>query len=71
MMKTYKSIIEEFVTLRKQQHVTQSDVAARTGIKQSGIARLENGGTTPTIQTLLQLGQALGYTLEWKKITRL
>ena len=61
------NLVEQFRKLRQKAKQTQQDIAAKTGIKQSCIARLENGGRTPNIETLLQLGNALGYTLQWKR----
>ena len=47
--------------------VSQQELAEATGLKQANIARLENGGCVPRLDTLLQLGKALGYTLRWEK----
>ena len=62
------SLIEQFRKLRLKAKKTQQEIANKLGIKQSGIARIENGGRTPNIETLLQLGSAIGYTLQWKRI---
>lgn len=61
------NLVEQFRVLRKKAKRTQQELADKTGIKQSCIARMENGGRTPNIETLLQLGNALGYTLQWKR----
>ena len=58
-------IIEDFKQLRHKAQLTQEEMARRTGIKQSCIARMENGGRRPNLVTLLRLGQALGCTLQW------
>ena len=61
------NLVEQFRALRKKAKRTQQEIADKTGIKQSCIARMENGGRTPNLETLLQLGKALGYTLQWKR----
>lgn len=60
-------LVAQFRELRKAAKLTQQDVSNKTGIQQANIARMENGGRTPNLETLLQLGKALGYTLEWKR----
>ncbi|CAN5669440.1 MAG: helix-turn-helix domain-containing protein [Actinomycetota bacterium] len=49
--------------LRKRAGLTQKELAARMGTTQSAIARLEGGGTTPTIELLKRLGEATGTKL--------
>jgi transcriptional regulator with XRE-family HTH domain len=44
--------------------LTQAELAARAGISQSAIARLERPGSNPTIETLARLIAATGHTLE-------
>lgn len=61
------NLVAQFRALRQKAKRTQQELADQTGIKQSCIARMENGGRTPNIETLLQLGQALGYTLKWER----
>ncbi len=46
--------------LRKQLHMTQEQLARRSGIAQSSIARLESNKLNPSIQTLQRLYEALG-----------
>ena len=61
------NIVAQFRKLRHQKGITQYDLAEKTGIKQSNIARMESGGRLPNITTLIKLGNALGYTLHWGK----
>ena len=61
------NLVAQFRALRQKAKRTQQDIADQTGMKQSCIARMENGGRTPNLETLLQLGKALGYTLQWKR----
>ncbi len=46
--------------LRKRRDLTQRQLAARTGIQQSEISRIEGGRANPTASTLVALARALG-----------
>lgn len=53
---------------RKEAHMTQEDLAAKTGTKKSYISRLENGKIDIQISTLFKifekgLGKRLGFTM--------
>jgi transcriptional regulator with XRE-family HTH domain len=43
--------------------MTQAELAARAGLSQSAIARLERGGSNPTIATLASVIAATGHRL--------
>ena len=58
------NIIEQFVTLRKAKKLTQEDIAVRTGIARSNIARIESGKYVPTIEVLTKLAFALDMKLD-------
>lgn len=45
---------------RKYLGLTQADVAERSGLKQSAIARFENTGAIPRLDTLLKIVKVLG-----------
>ena len=49
--------------LRIEAGLTQAELAARMGTTQSAIARLEGGGTRPTLETLEKLAGAVGQEL--------
>ena len=51
--------------LKARQHasLTQRDLAERVGTSQSAIAKLEQGHTNPTIDTLSRCAAAAGYAL--------
>jgi len=54
---------------RKQAHLTQDDLAKKTGTKKSYISRLENGKIDIQISTLFKifeegLGKKLGLTIQ-------
>lgn len=57
-------LVARFVELRKKAKITQAQVSAKTGINQSSIARMENGGRAPQLATILRLFDAVGYSLQ-------
>lgn len=46
--------------LRTEAGLTQAELAERMGTTQSAIARMEGGGTRPTLETLEKLATAIG-----------
>lgn len=69
----YASLEEEFVILdeairaRKEQNLTQTEVALRMGLPRSAVCRLERGlvsGKMPTIPMLRRYAKAIGKKLE-------
>ena len=49
--------------LRAEASLTQAELAERMGTTQSAIARMEGGGTQPTLETLEKLAGAVGQEL--------
>ncbi|MEI2700730.1 MAG: helix-turn-helix transcriptional regulator [Microthrixaceae bacterium] len=49
--------------LRRDAGFTQAELAGRMGTTQSAIARMEGGGTRPTLETLEKLATAVGADL--------
>ena len=49
--------------LRVDADLTQIELARRMGTTQSAIARMENGGTRPTLETLERVAGAVGQEL--------
>ena len=49
--------------LRTEAGLTQAELAGRMGTTQSAIARMEGGGTRPTLETLEKLARAIGQEL--------
>ena len=59
--------VSEFRTLvhrlRSEAGLTQAELASRMGTTQSAIARIEGGGTRPTLETLEKLARAVDQEL--------
>ncbi|HEX4774330.1 MAG TPA: helix-turn-helix transcriptional regulator [Candidatus Saccharimonadales bacterium] len=51
--------LSELMLTRLEQGMTQAQLARRSGLQQSAIARIENGTTSPTFDTLIKLTRAL------------
>ncbi len=49
--------------LRAEAGLTQAEMAERMGTTQSAVARMEGGGTRPTLETLEKLAGAVGQEL--------
>ncbi len=49
---------------REAQHLTQTELAERTGIRQSNISRIEKGQASPTLATLRRIARGLGKELQ-------
>lgn len=57
-------IIKALVEARTSQHLTQKELAKRTGINQADISKLENGTRNPTVNLLKRLADGMGMTLK-------
>lgn len=57
-------IIKAIVDARTSQNLTQKELAARTGINQADISKLENGTRNPTINLLKRLADGMGMSLK-------
>jgi len=53
-------LARELITARTQAGLTQGNVAARMGITQSVIARIESGRGTPSMRTVQRYANAVG-----------
>jgi DNA-binding XRE family transcriptional regulator len=64
------AVIKALLEFRKQQAVTQEELAQRSGMRQSAIARFETVGSNPTIKSLFRLADALNARLEIKFVPK-
>ena len=58
------NLIKDFVLIRKNANLTQEELAAKTDIIRTTVARIEAGMNSPQVITLLKLLEPLGYTLK-------
>lgn len=57
-------LIGEMISLRKQENITQKELAKLTGNKQQVISRIERKQSVPTIRAFSHILDALGYELQ-------
>ena len=62
-MKDIKNIARELRKARLAGGLTQSELAVRIGTSQSAIAKLEQGSTNPTLDTLQRCASASGFAV--------
>ncbi len=58
-----KEILDELIRLRLYHHMSQQELAARSGVGQSMINRFEHGINTPNMKTIIKLLAVFGKTL--------
>ncbi len=63
-------ILTAYINLRKERGITQQEIADRTGIKRTNVARIESGRNAPTIEVLVKLAAALDMELEIRLVER-
>lgn len=63
-------ILTSYINLRKEKGITQQEIADRTGIKRTNVARIESGKNAPTIEVLVKLAAALDMELEIRLVER-
>lgn len=57
-------IIRAMTDARISQHLTQRELAERTGINQADISKLENGTRNPSLKLLKRLADGMGMELK-------
>ncbi len=62
------SLITDFIKLRKNNHLSQQDMANASETIRETIAKIENQIVSPQINTLIKILEPLGYTLGIVKI---
>ncbi len=68
--KEYEGFREDFevaralIAARLDAHLTQKELAQKSGIRQSNISRIENGNSSPTVSTLQALAVGMGKKLK-------
>lgn len=59
-----KELIDQLVTLRKEQNISQNQLAMLTGNKQQAISRIEKKEHSPSLKLFYSMVNALGYDLK-------
>lgn len=63
-MKSYEKHLGSAVRSCRMEHkLSQGDIERRTGILRAHISRIENGVTTPTLDTLKKITESMGLRL--------
>ena len=70
IMEMENNLIEEYLHLRKDAHLSQQDIANQSNVIRTTIARIECKMHSPHLKTLLQMLEPLGYTLKIEKIKK-
>lgn len=63
-----KDLLDELVSIRKTQNISQSELARLTGNKQQAISRIEKKEHSPSLKLFSSMAYALGYELKLVKI---
>ena len=62
--------IKEFIRFRKENNLTQDLFSKYSKVSRTKIARIENGSSSPTIKSLLNILGPLGYTIKIEKVRK-
>jgi len=56
--------IRAIIGARIESNMTQQQLAEKTGIRRSNISRIENGTSSPTVETLARIAAGMGKRLK-------
>lgn len=62
--------IQALIDTRKQKHLTQKQLAERTGIDQADISKIETGNANPSLQMLKRLADGMDMILKLEFIPK-
>lgn len=62
-LKPRYDIIAQIIRARKEQNITQAELAERLGTQKSNISRLESGNYNPSLDFLIKVAKSLGKEL--------
>lgn len=57
----------QLAKIRKESGLSQTQLAELAGLKQSNVARIENGSSVPTLSTMQKILKPIGYKLAIQK----
>ncbi|MBV7271647.1 helix-turn-helix transcriptional regulator [Clostridiaceae bacterium UIB06] len=63
-----REIAKNLASIRKQEGLTQSNIADKTGLTQQMVSRLEKLGNSPTLESFLKYVVALDLKIKFEKI---
>jgi transcriptional regulator with XRE-family HTH domain len=61
-----ESVVRQLKSYRKDQGMTQEQLAERVGTKKSNISRLESGRYNPSLDFLVKVAEGLGKQIQMK-----
>jgi DNA-binding XRE family transcriptional regulator len=61
-------IVKQLILARRKAKLTQRELAARVGVTQAVIGRLESGEHSPRLETVVDVASALGMRLDVKLV---
>ena len=64
------TFIQEFVSFRKENNLTQEMLSYYSNVNRVQIARIESGMHSPTVKNLIDILGPVGYTIKIEKINR-
>lgn len=64
------NLINAMIKARKAKHLTQKQLAERTGIDQSDISKIENGNANPALSTLKRLAAGMDMVLKLELVPK-
>ncbi|MDD2980112.1 MAG: helix-turn-helix transcriptional regulator [Hespellia sp.] len=64
------NLIKAMVETRKEKHLTQKELAKRTGIDQSDISKIETGNANPALSTLKRLADGMDMVLKLELVPK-
>lgn len=59
-------VISQIIDARKEQNMTQVELAKRVGTQKSNISRLESGNYNPSLDFLIKVARSLGKDIKIK-----
>ena len=63
-LKPRYELITQIIEARKEQNITQAELAKKVGTQKSNISRLESGNYNPSLDFLIKIAQGLGKELK-------
>lgn len=63
-------LARSLATARKENNMTQNELAEKTGINQADISKIENGNANPALSTLKRLAEGMGMGLRLEFIPK-